>query len=257
VSRFVAGLDGVTFESQGSLLLGGFYRAAGETPRPTAVLLHGLPGIEKHLDVAYQLRDVGWNCLYFHPRGSWGSQGSFAIAGQLDDVAAALDWACAQPSVDRQRLALIGGSTGGWVVLQHAARDRRVGAVAALCPFIDPLAFTFPPAMANEFAAMLRGATGADLLAQWSRLDPLLPLAGSLAGRALLIVSGDRDELCPPAHYQPFAAALPGLRWERHPEADHAFSEQRPWLVRTVTEFLASARAAHGSSSPAASSASV
>jgi hypothetical protein len=24
------------------------------------------PGIEKHLDIAYALRDSGWNCLYFH-----------------------------------------------------------------------------------------------------------------------------------------------------------------------------------------------
>ena len=69
MNEFEAGLDGVTFTSKGYRLLGGFYKAAGATPRPTAVLLHGLPGIEKHLDIAYRLRDLGWNCLYFHFRG--------------------------------------------------------------------------------------------------------------------------------------------------------------------------------------------
>ena len=63
MSKFEAGLDGVTFISKDCKLLGGFYKAAGAAPRPTAVLLNGLPGIEKHLDIAYRLRDLGWNCL--------------------------------------------------------------------------------------------------------------------------------------------------------------------------------------------------
>jgi uncharacterized protein len=75
MAQFEAGLDGITFTSNSSRLLGGLCRAAGTTHRPTAVLLHGLPGIEKHLDIAYTLRDLGWNCLYFHFRGCWGSQG--------------------------------------------------------------------------------------------------------------------------------------------------------------------------------------
>ena len=68
MNKFEAGLDGATFISKDCKLLGGFYRAAGAAPRPTAVLLHGLPGIEKHLDIAYRLRDLGWNWLYFHFR---------------------------------------------------------------------------------------------------------------------------------------------------------------------------------------------
>ena len=34
------------------------------------------------------------------------------------------------------------------------------------------------------------------------------------------------------------AAALPGAEWVRHPDADHAFSSCRPWLVETVTDWL-------------------
>jgi hypothetical protein len=39
---FEAGVDGVTFTSKGFKLLGGLYRAADDSPRPTAVLVHGL-----------------------------------------------------------------------------------------------------------------------------------------------------------------------------------------------------------------------
>ncbi len=112
MSRFEAGLDGVTFTSKGYKLLGGFYKAAGETPRPTAILLHGLPGIEKHLDVAYRLRDLGWNCLYFHFRGCWGSEGKYSLAGLTDDTRAAMEWILKQSSVDKDRIALIGAAPG-------------------------------------------------------------------------------------------------------------------------------------------------
>jgi len=61
VSSFSAGLDDAVFHSQGCMLLGGFYRGAGVGPRPTALLLHGVPGVEKNLDIAYALRDAGWN----------------------------------------------------------------------------------------------------------------------------------------------------------------------------------------------------
>lgn len=44
MTSFAAGVDGVTFESSGARLLGAFYRGAGQEPRPTAVLLHGVPG---------------------------------------------------------------------------------------------------------------------------------------------------------------------------------------------------------------------
>ena len=111
--RFEAGLDGVTFQSKGCKLLGGLYKAAGEGPRPTAVLLHGVPGVEKQLDIAYALRDLGWNCLYFHFRGSLGSEGAYSFAGLAEDTEAAVEWALRQPSVDKDRIALIGGSMTG------------------------------------------------------------------------------------------------------------------------------------------------
>jgi fermentation-respiration switch protein FrsA (DUF1100 family) len=235
---FEAGLDGVTFASSGCKLLGGFYRGAGDSPRPTAILLHGLPGIEKNLDIAYALRELGWNCLYFHFRGSWGSEGAYSLAGLADDTRAAVGWTLRKPSVDANRLVLIGGSAGGHTVLLSAATDPRIRAVVGIAPLIDPRTFDLGPSMANEFADMLSGVSGETLGMQWRELPPLTDHMGAMSSRPILLVTGDKDDLFPPSHYADFAAALPSVRWERAREGDHAFSTCRPWMVRTVTEWL-------------------
>jgi uncharacterized protein len=238
MSRFEAGLDGVTFTSEGCRLLGGLYRAAGEEPRPTAVLAHGTPGIEKHLDIAYALRDLGWNCLYFHFRGSWGSEGSFSFAGLADDMRAAVDWVLQQPSVDKNRVALIGASMGGHAALLLGADDSRLRALVSISPLVEPRKWELPTDMADHFATMLSGVTGEDLLRQWKHVQPLTEGLPRLGLRSVLLVTGDRDDLWPPSHYADFVAALPKLQWTRSNEADHAFSTCRPWLVRTVTAWL-------------------
>ena len=236
MTTFKAGIDGVTFFSHGSKLLGVLYRAAGESPRPSAVLIHGTPGIEKHLDIAYRLRDLGWNCLAFHFRGCWGSDGSFSFTGLAEDTAAAVAWLRQQPSVDPQRIALIGGAMGGHAALLYAARDPAIRAVVAMCPLIDPQKFALPETMAHEFAELLNGVRPRDLLEQWTHVGALN--AGALHARDILLVTTDADELFPPSHYEPFAAQLPRLEWRRAQQGDHAFSTCRPWLVSTVTEWL-------------------
>lgn len=238
MSRFEAGLDGVTFTSERCKLLGGFYKAAGDTPRPTAILLHGVPGIEKHLDIAYRLRDRGWNCLYFHFRGCWGSEGAYSLAGLTADTRAAVDWAVAQPSVDATRVALVGGSMGGYTALLHGATDPRVRAIVGVCPLIDPATFDLSATMAAEFASMLNGVSGPALQEAWRHIPSVAGVVSAAASRPLLLVTGDRDELFPPEHYADFVAGLPAMKWDRAADGDHAFSTCRPWLADTVTNWL-------------------
>jgi len=199
--KFAAGLDGVAFTSNGNKLLGGFYKAAGDTPRPTAVLVHGLPGIEKHLDVAYRLRDLGWNCLYFHFRGCWGSEGTFSIAGLADDTRAAVEWVGKQPSTDTERIVLVAASTGSYPALRYAAGAPEIRAIAAISPLMDPRAFRFPREMADHFAEMLEGVTGRQLQAQWEAMGSLSNAMRAFAPRPLLMVTAENDEIFPPSHY--------------------------------------------------------
>ena len=65
------------------------YLAGGAGPHPTVILLHGLPGNEKNLDLAQAIRRDGWNAVTFNYRGSWGSPGVFRFGQNLEDADAA------------------------------------------------------------------------------------------------------------------------------------------------------------------------
>src|SRR5206468_12705463 len=59
-----AGMNAVLFE------------AAGKGPHPTVILMHGLPGNERNLDLAQAIRRAGWDVLTFTYRGAGGSGGA-------------------------------------------------------------------------------------------------------------------------------------------------------------------------------------
>src|SRR5919206_2429948 len=76
--------------SDGARMNGLVYVAQGRGPHPIAILLHGQPGDERNLDLAHALRRAGWNVLFFHYRGAWGSEGRYSYRHQVADVRAAL-----------------------------------------------------------------------------------------------------------------------------------------------------------------------
>jgi dipeptidyl aminopeptidase/acylaminoacyl peptidase len=164
----------------------------------------------------------------------------YTLAHLSQDTEAALDWIVRQPSVDATRLALVGGSMGGYASLQLGALDARVRAIAAIAPLIDPAGFVLRREMADEFADMLNGVSGQDLQRQWHEQASLSDLLPSLASKRVLLVTADRDDLFPPEHYATIAASLSAdnPQWSRAPEGDHGFSSCRSWLVATVTDWL-------------------
>jgi pimeloyl-ACP methyl ester carboxylesterase/ribosomal protein S18 acetylase RimI-like enzyme len=202
------------------------------------LLLHGIPGVEKNYDLAYALRGAGWNVLAFHYRGCWGSEGNYSLPGIVDDIAAALDYLSAHPAVDTRRLAGVGLSLGGWGVVMAAAYDERLRAIVSMNPLVDPNTRPLVDAEAAEFASMLNGITPAEVQAQYLALTPLPQVAGKLAGRPTLLLTGDADELFPPSHIQPLADAMPFAEWRRIPGASHTFDDHRPVMVRTVIDWL-------------------
>lgn len=79
----------VNFNSYGDRLNGILYQANGAGPHPTVILLHGYPGNEKNLDLAQSMRLAGFNVLFFHYRGAWGSGGEFSFTHVIEDVGSA------------------------------------------------------------------------------------------------------------------------------------------------------------------------
>src|SRR5579872_5306424 len=96
-----------------------FLLAAGDGPKPTLLLLHGLPGNEQNLDLAQAVRRAGWNVLTLHYRGSWGSPGTFSLQHVLEDAKAAEAFVndpavATKYGIDRRRIVLGGHSMGGF-----------------------------------------------------------------------------------------------------------------------------------------------
>ena len=122
------GQTGVYFDSAGSRLIGTLFLAKGDEPKPTAIVMHGLPGIEKNHDLCHALRGDGWNALVFHYRGSWGSGGDYRFDQLPDDARAALDYLSSgtHESVDRAP-GCVGGTQHGWLDRSHGGQ-RRAGA---------------------------------------------------------------------------------------------------------------------------------
>jgi dienelactone hydrolase len=221
-----ASLRAAFIPSAGCRLQGGLYLASGEAPRPAALLLHGLPGHEKNLDLAADLRLCGLHCLYFHYRGSWGSQGDFSCAHLVSDAEAAWDWLKEQPEVDATRIALVGFSLGGWAALTLATRLVPAACVA-VAPLLDPALRPLPPELAEESAATLSGTTPARLTDEWASLAPVTGLLPTLPCPVLIVTAG-RDELFPPDHYDSLRSASPAVRWRQF-SAGHS-SDVRPGL---------------------------
>jgi pimeloyl-ACP methyl ester carboxylesterase/GNAT superfamily N-acetyltransferase len=237
-----ASLDGVILNSHGARLMCAFFRADtrahADSPCPTVLLLHGIPGVEKNYDLAYALRDAGWNVLAFHYRGCWGSEGEYSLPGIIEDIQVATDYLSAHAAVDKSRLAVVGLSLGGWGAIMAASKDERLRAVVALNPLVDPIAKPLSDTNAADFAAMLHGITAAKAQAQWAMLTPLPRVAAQLAGRPVLLLTSESDELFPPSHAQLLADAMPFTEWVRVPDADHIFSGHRHLVVRTVVDWL-------------------
>ncbi len=234
-------IDGILIYSHGSKMLGTFWRADTTGKHPTVLLLHGIPGVEKNTDLAYALREAGWNCIALHYRGCWGSEGNYNLAGNIDDIIAAIDFAASDPGVDMGRFAIVGLSLGGYGVIAAAARDPRPKAIVSINPLVTPADQPLDDATFTEWAAMLAGITAAEAKAQWLALTPLPELAPQLTGfvgRPTLLLTGEADPYFPPSHAKPLADAMPFAEWKRILGADHMFCDHRATLVHTVINWL-------------------
>lgn len=126
--------------SSGSNMYGLAYTADGKGPHPTVILLHGLPGNERSLDLAQSIRRGGYNVIYFNYRGAWGSKGTFGFQNSLDDVKAVLDYVTDSTNsstlrIDKDRLALFGHSMGAGFALIAGLKDPRVKSVIGISVF--------------------------------------------------------------------------------------------------------------------------
>lgn len=238
------GITGVTFPSGGCRLLGTLFLARGAKPGPTALLLHGCPGLQQNGDLAVALRDHGWNSLVFHYRGCWGSGGGYDLRTVPADVTAAVDHLAAggYPAVDPGRLAVIGHSLGGWAALLAAAGDPRLRAVAVYGSAVrlGALGSAADDAVEQEFTRFL-ALSAAEFRAQAAQAAhfDVFGAAAAIAPRPLLIVHGSADQWVPAEQARLLASrAREPARYVEVDGAGHDFAWHRGRLRGLLTGWL-------------------
>jgi len=241
-------------------LTGFILRANGKGPHPSVVLMHGLPGNEKNLDLAQSLRRAGFNVLFFHYRGSWGSEGNYSFLSLHKDALAALAFLRKNAetySVDTQKLSLIGHSFGGYTALRAGSIDKNLNCVVGISAAnpgaiaqskrISKTNESSPFGQYIDQLIMLRNFPGEqavqELKTHASEMDTRTYGKGLKNKRVLLIV-GKQDQTVPKEiqqdvykHYQKIA----GLDVTSQVIAgDHAFSVSRIKMQHHIVKWMQS-----------------
>lgn len=233
-------------------------RAQGPGPKPTLILLHGLPGNERNLDLAQAIRRIGWNVLTFTYRGAWGSEGKFSLAHAIDDGAAALAFArsdeAAKLGIDPRNVVIGGHSMGGGIAALVAAKHPDVAGVLLLDAWnIGATAHQLVAggdkarqafvAEANDFGHALSGATPqsiADELAAHDGSWNILSTAENLRATPVLSIAALHGG------YEENRATTAALRKHGNQrvvtlemDSDHAFADHRIALAEAIAAWLA------------------
>ncbi|HEY8446077.1 MAG TPA: alpha/beta fold hydrolase [Thermomicrobiales bacterium] len=125
--------DGIRLD--GLLVLPDDYKPGDRLP--TVVLCSGYQGLKELIPAKLwgPLTNASFACFSFDYRGlgtSDGEVGRLLPMEQVEDVRSAVSYLHTRPEIDTSRIALLGWGFGGGVVIEAAADDDRVRAVACL-----------------------------------------------------------------------------------------------------------------------------
>jgi len=178
----------------------------GAGPHPTILMVHGGPFAQyTHalFDEVQVLAEAGYAVVLGNPRGSsgYGHAHGAAIRGgfgtvDTDDVLALLDAALTDPSLDGDRVGVMGGSYGGYMTAWLTTRtDRFVGAIVER-GFLDPVSFVGSSDIGWFFGlAYLGDARDADGAAALAAQSPMAHV--DAVRTPTLVIHSEQDWRCP------------------------------------------------------------
>lgn len=248
------GFREVFIPHDGVLLTGFVLVANGEGPHPTVILLHGYPGNEKNLDLAQSMRRAGFNVLFFHYEGSWGSQGEYSLMSLAESTGSALRFLrenAADYRVDVERLSITGHSMGGFTAIRTAARDDDIVCVAGIAAANLGEYSQRTESGSESFSAytdalfMLHGFSGEKALNEIDTNADEFDIRNDgpgLSGKSVMLIVGAGDTVVPPDVQERLVEAyrdVDGLDLTAQViPGDHAFSTTRIELQNRVVEWL-------------------
>jgi len=249
----------LTINSYGNRMTGFIYIAEGKGPHPTVLLLHGYPGNEKNLDVAQALRKDGWNVLFFHYRGAWGSEGEFTFRNAEQDVQVVLQYLSKKENserlrVDRDFISTVGHSMGGHMAIAGILDNPIVKCSVAWDGAnlgAKSVGFMNDPNTAIQWKAysdtlfMLNGWSGEKAqkeVKEYANELDLTKRAKNINGRAVLLVGANTNVIPHELHIAPLFEALNATKDSnvvyKLINDDHSFSSNRKELIDITAAFL-------------------
>lgn len=257
---FPAAMEAPDIISHGARLNAVFYLASGAGPHPVVLLMHGFPGNEQNMDLAYSVRRAGWNVLVPHYRGSWGSAGSFSFRNAIEDTQAAVEFLRDPDNAKRYRydatkIVAVGHSMGGFLAAYTGAHDPGIVGVAMISAWDLGLAASRPPSAQrtksfHDASPRLAGTTPEGMLAEaqqnaakWNYVD----WAPDLKTRPVLVVeSHDGNDPDNKALVEALRKAGDSHVTEVYMETDHGYADHRIALQTAVLNWLQSLAIAPG-----------
>lgn len=241
-------VENISFESEGYELLGRMYRPGEPGRFPAVAVCHGYPGDNKNTDLAEELALNGITTLIFFYRGAWGSGGDFGLKGLEPSARDAVEYLMSSPSVDPDRVGLIGYSLGGIPLTALLSSDPRLKTGIFLSAVGDLsllAAGEMLEAVVSRFIKMgegkLRGLDAEGLREElpWvlEHRNPVDLIKGVKV--PVFFVVGSEDQEVPPELCRfLFEAANEPKEWLLIEGADHGYSEHRMPLIEAVLGWL-------------------
>ena len=208
-------------------------------PRPLVLLVHGGP----HCAYGYAwLRNGlmyaahGYRVLFVNPRGSAGYGETFARAihplqGDIDqvDLLAAVDAAVERGGVDERRLAVTGGSYGGFMTNMLVSRSDRFASAVTLACISNWISYYGTA----DYGWMMAWEFDDEFWSAQQRYVSQSPLTyAAKIQTPLLILHGEDDLRCPIEQAEQMFAVLQrrGVKSEmrRYPGEPHGIGSRRP-----------------------------
>ncbi len=232
---------------------------AGKTP--TVMICHGLAGHKTgryriYVSLAKELVKAGITVLRLDYRGSGDSEGDFVdmtLDSAVSDVLVGLNYLSRLPTVDPNRIGLIGRSFGGAVAIKAASKFGQIKSLALWAPMFNGHQWTdlFKEAQhedtdeqRREEILRINGQTmGLPFVQQFFSMSLEKDLQ-KLQHVPLLHIHGENDHVVTVAHadeyYNSRVNAIAETIHYRLPKADHDFSraqDQKTAITQTTQWF--------------------
>ncbi len=257
---FPPGISSAVFFSEGLKLLGTVFMADGKGPHPTVLLLHGFPGNENNFDIAQTLRRAGYNTVFFHYRGIWGSPGKFSFSNCIEDTANVIREIQSLPEdnqyrIDSRNIIIAGHSMGGFCAMITGAQFPEIKKIAFLAGFNFGY-FSKLMLKNEEFAAITKQSISEtenyigtfetnnlyDEMINNRKEWDIIKHIPQYAGKNILLVGSKNDSVSPLAyHHIPLVNSFKeaGITiTDRILDSGHSFSNKRIELQKIFIDWI-------------------